>query len=453
MPHLRSWLACAAAALVLAGCSTPGENRPGPSALQTTSRGAVAEPQARTKTRAVEPAPIVAPQVIQTAPSPKTSIPESASAARTVRPSGQTVPEAPVAPPAATRSATNAAPLAPPTAPAQAAAPPRATEAGPVFTTIVDSEEVPPSFPPPMEADESEEASQSHVSAADWVDMLRWNAAASGIVLSVSASQQCRLRSAQGSFYFWPKTRTAYWNGEIVMLSFSPQWTKNRPYLNRLDLENTILPLLRRPLSMSLAGKVLVIDPGHGGSQPGTLSVVGNHSEKDLTLDWALRTRALLTNQGWTVYLTRTNDNYVGLTNRVAFAEHCHASLFVSLHFNSVKNDSKCSGMETYCMTPPGMPSHNTRGSESPDVQPNNAFDEDNLRWAVRLHGELARRVKMEDRGVRRARFMGVLRTQKCPAVLIEGGYLSNPAEASKIITPAYRQHLAEALAKALANP
>jgi hypothetical protein len=54
------------------------------------------------------------------------------------------------------------------------------------------------------------------------------------------------------------------------------------------------------------------------------------------------------------------------------------------------------------------------------------------------------------DRGVRRARFLGVLQGQNRPAVLVEGGYLSNPQEAQRIADPAYRQRLAEALAKAL---
>jgi N-acetylmuramoyl-L-alanine amidase len=81
---------------------------------------------------------------------------------------------------------------------------------------------------------------------------------------------------------------------------------------------------------------------------------------------------------------------------------------------------------------------------------PNNAWDEANLRWAVRVHRALLTVNGGSDRGVRRARFLGVLRGQNCPAVLVEGGYLSNPAEARKISDPAYRQQLAEALAKAL---
>jgi len=68
----------------------------------------------------------------------------------------------------------------------------------------------------------------------------------------------------------------------------------------------------------------------------------------------------------------------------------------------------------------------------------------------MQLHAALLRVDGVKDRGVRRARFLGVLRTQKRAAVLIEGGFLSNPAEAQRIADPVFRQKLAEALARAL---
>ena len=83
-------------------------------------------------------------------------------------------------------------------------------------------------------------------------------------------------------------------------------------------------------------------------------------------------------------------------------------------------------------------------------VTPNNAFDRENLQLAALLHREILETVHCVDRGVRHARFMGVLRGQTCPAVLIEGGYLSNPDEAASIDSAAYRQRLAEGVAKGL---
>ena len=98
------------------------------------------------------------------------------------------------------------------------------------------------------------------------------------------------------------------------------------------------------------------------------------------------------------------------------------------------------------------MPSSLTRGWPDAWAQwfPNNTFDAQNLQLAVRLHSAILRATGLEDRGVNRARFIGVLHKQHCPAVLIEGGYLSNPHEARLIEIPEFRQKLAEAVASAL---
>ena len=98
------------------------------------------------------------------------------------------------------------------------------------------------------------------------------------------------------------------------------------------------------------------------------------------------------------------------------------------------------------------MPSTLTRGYGDywSENFPNNAFDAQNLQLAVRLQGALLRATGMEDRGVCRARFIGVLHGQHRPAVLIEAGFLSNPSDARQIETPAFRQKLAQAVADAL---
>jgi len=175
--------------------------------------------------------------------------------------------------------------------------------------------------------------------------------------------------------------------------------------------------------------------------------------EKEFTLDWAKRLKPLLKTNGWTVFLTRTNDAYVTNSDRVVFAETHHADLFISLHFNAPGNgDPKARGLETYCITPTGMPSTLTRNFADPwsEQLPNNAFDAQNLQLAVRVQSAVLRATGIEDRGVRRSRFDTVLRGQNRPAILVEGGYLSNPAEAKMIESPEYRQKLAEAVADAL---
>jgi N-acetylmuramoyl-L-alanine amidase len=196
----------------------------------------------------------------------------------------------------------------------------------------------------------------------------------------------------------------------------------------------------------------VVIDPGHGGKDSGTRSVLGRELEKTYTLDWALRLAHQLQLRGWTPVLTRTNDADVSLADRVALADRVGADFFISLHFNSGAANRELTGIETYCLTPTGMPSNLTREYEDDprESHPNNQYDEQNVLLATRLHRSLLRATNAVDRGVRHARFMAVLRGQNRPAVLIEGGYLSNVAEARRVATPDYRQALAEAVAKGL---
>jgi len=196
------------------------------------------------------------------------------------------------------------------------------------------------------------------------------------------------------------------------------------------------------------------LDPGHGGQDAGAKSALSRSWEKQFTLDWAQRLQVLLVTNGWQVYLTRTDDREIPLSNRVAFAEERKADLFLSLHFNSAGADFAQAGLETYCLTPAGMPSALTRGyGDDPRLAfPNNAFDAQNLQLAFSVHRNLLQVNGQLDRGVRRARFLGVLRNQQRPAILIEGGYLSNKQEARLISEPAYRQKLAEAVARGLSR-
>jgi len=247
-------------------------------------------------------------------------------------------------------------------------------------------------------------------------------------------------------------SREAIWNGIEINLGFEPQLIDKQIFLHELDLQRNLEPLLCDPPLTFSTNRVIVIDPGHGGSNTGTHSILDGRFEKEFTLDWALQLAPLLATNGWKVFLTRTNDVDVSLDDRAACAEMHHADLFISLHFNSAAPDQKQAGLETYCLTPTGMSSTLVRGYNDfwSENFSNNAFDAENLQLAVRLHTALLRTGALEDRGVRRARFIGVLHDQNRPAVLIEGGYLSNPHEAKLIESPEFRQKLAEAIANAL---
>ena len=260
------------------------------------------------------------------------------------------------------------------------------------------------------------------------------------------------LGSSRGVMLLEIGSRDSYWNGTLIHLGFAPEMIDDQIFVHGLDLEKNLAPLLCESPKIKEANRVIVIDPGHGGPQVGTISVLDGKTEKTFTLDWAMRLAPLLEARGWQVVLTRTNDADIEVTNRVNFANAHHPALFISLHFNSSAPDHKQAGLETYCLTPTGMPSFITRGY--PDLAylnfPANAYDRESLLLAVRLQRSILRATGEEDRGVRRARFLGILRGQHCPCVLIEGGYLSNPHDAQQIENPEFRQKLAEAVAAAV---
>ena len=271
--------------------------------------------------------------------------------------------------------------------------------------------------------------------------------------LSLSPLESFALSTTSGALIVTAGSRTAYWDGLEIRIGFAPQMIDGQVFVHALDVLKNFEPLLRGVDVPARTNRVIVIDPGHGGSNLGARSVVDGRLEKEFTLDWARRLAPLLEERGWRVFLTRANDAGLSLADRVAFAEQQHADLFLSLHFNSLDGGGhEQAGLETYCLTPAGMASTITRdySEDASQVFPNNAFDEQNLQYAVRLHRALLAVNGDLDRGVRRARFPGVLRGQQRPAVLVEGGYLTNPREARHIADPAYRQKLAEAVADAL---
>jgi N-acetylmuramoyl-L-alanine amidase len=295
----------------------------------------------------------------------------------------------------------------------------------------------------------------NRVPAGTWISLEHWsrdnNAGRPLTQLSPGPTRAFSLATSNGLFVINAGSLSAKWEGAEFRLGFEPQIINDQPFVHSLDLEKNIEPLLRGSAPLP-TNRVIVIDPGHGGGNGGTKSILNGANEKEFTLDWALRMAPLMASNGWTVFLTRTNDVEMSLAARVAFADDRRADLFVSLHFNSVAPRQEHAGLETFCLTPAGMRSTLTREYEddATAIFANNAFDAGNLQYAMRIHRGLLKECDFYDRGVRRARFLGVLRGQNRPAVLLEAGYLSNPAEAARIATPEFRQKLAEAVARAL---
>ena len=166
---------------------------------------------------------------------------------------------------------------------------------------------------------------------------------------------------------------------------------------------------------------IVVIDPGHGGKDPG--AVAGGVYEKDIILPISRRVTQILEQNGVQVVLTRDSDYFVGLQGRVDIAERVNADLFVSIHANSLPTRPDISGLETY-------------------------YFDSGYNLAVTIHNTMLRNVpNLRDRRVRKARFY-VLRKSSMPAVLVETGFMTGQQDAPRLKTAAYQNQLAEAIAQ-----
>ena len=237
-----------------------------------------------------------------------------------------------------------------------------------------------------------------------------------------------------------------YINRILFRLSY-PVVYKDRDYLfSRIDLDKLINPVLRPSFIKSAKRfRSVVIDPGHGGSDPGSKSKYGN--EKDFNLKLANLLKRDLERRGFRVRMTRTNDTFPTLRERVDFTNRISEAIFISLHFNAYRNSS-AKGIETYALSPKDTGTHNSRGIRG-SVLTGNARDAENIALATAIHASLLKRTNAEDRGIKRDRFT-VLADINKPAVLVEGGFLTNPDEARKIASPSYLALLSRSIADAV---
>ena len=186
---------------------------------------------------------------------------------------------------------------------------------------------VPPAPPAPGPAPAPPApAAVTNQPAETWVPLDRWckaNGAPPLRELAVAPSPTFALSTPGGVLVLRAGSQTAHWDGVEVRLGFAPQITnEGQPCLHALDFQKTVEPLARgTPLALLKTNPTIVIDPGHGGGDSGTKSVLGNGYEKDFTLDWARRLGALLATNGWRVFLTRTSDIDLPLSSRIAFAD------------------------------------------------------------------------------------------------------------------------------------
>ncbi|NJL23373.1 MAG: N-acetylmuramoyl-L-alanine amidase, partial [Leptolyngbyaceae cyanobacterium SM1_3_5] len=171
---------------------------------------------------------------------------------------------------------------------------------------------------------------------------------------------------------------------------------------------------------------VIVIDPGHGGPDPGAIGI-GGLRETDIVLDISRQVGAILERQGVSVVMTRTSERNLELEPRVQIADRANADLFVSIHANAISmSRPDVNGIETYFY-----------GSSA------------SQRLAQAIQSSIIRNVGGVDRGVRSARFY-VLRNTDMPAVLVETGFVTGRDDARNLADPAYRSRMAAAIAQGI---
>lgn len=164
----------------------------------------------------------------------------------------------------------------------------------------------------------------------------------------------------------------------------------------------------------------VIIDAGHGGKDKGANR--GKVYEKDLALSVAKRVAKLLKDRQMPVTMTRSGDAYISLSGRAAIANRYRNALFVSIHFNAHKS-SRYHGVETYY------------------------YGEQGKRLAAHIHLRLLSRLKIRNRDTRQRKDLAVLNKTRCPAVLVECGYISNHTERRRCQTATYQNECAIAIA------
>ncbi|MFA6714772.1 MAG: N-acetylmuramoyl-L-alanine amidase [Victivallaceae bacterium] len=232
-----------------------------------------------------------------------------------------------------------------------------------------------------------------------------------------------------------------YINNIKVALLYPSIKYKSYRCISSTDFLKTIDPIMRHWALNKHKLKTIMIDPGHGGKDTGALGAKSR--EKDFTLELSGKLSSLLMRAGYKVYVTRNSDRFIELKDRPALARRAGADIFISLHANKA-GAKTVSGIECFCMTPVGAASTHSRRAGSKTYS-GNSNCANNVALAYWMQRSLIGRTKAVDRGLKHARFM-VLKEASCPAVLIETGFLSNPAEEKRLGTEWYQWQLAKGI-------
>ncbi|HEY2799421.1 MAG TPA: N-acetylmuramoyl-L-alanine amidase [Chthoniobacterales bacterium] len=264
--------------------------------------------------------------------------------------------------------------------------------------------------------------------------------------------KRIRLDNGENSVELQLGSREIMINGVRTWLCF-PVEEKDGEYLvSRIDLSKTLEPQLRPQMITNLGHfTTVVLDPGHGGIDKGAISPYG--CEKDFALDVARDVKPLLEAKGLKVKMTRDRDVFVPLELRARIANATKNSIFVSIHFNASDANRSASGFEIFSLTPRGAPStaDDALALRFMNMQAGSPVDAPSLALSMSVYHSVIGHFSEIDRGIKRARF-AVLRLTKIPAILIEGGFLTERGDSREIAQSAWRAKYAQAIATGIVN-
>jgi N-acetylmuramoyl-L-alanine amidase len=271
---------------------------------------------------------------------------------------------------------------------------------------------------------------------------------------------------------------------EVKVLRYSPTVTRivfadkkpidvsyhisnNKIVFTSKRLSNKSTPVKKQASIMKRKGKIIVIDPGHGGRDSGAIGV-SRYQEKKLVYNIAREARRILKQKGYTVYLTRYKDKFLKLKNRTEYANDKNADIFVSIHANSiVKSKQKTTqGVETFFLSP----SRSARAKRVALTE--NQADTKDMNWysknltstllvrsnmvasnklAIDVQSNMLSSLKtkyknVKDMGVRKGPFW-ILVGAMMPSILVEVGYITHPVEGKRLQSKQYQNLLSKGIA------
>lgn len=239
------------------------------------------------------------------------------------------------------------------------------------------------------------------------VSMFQDNALCRSVRIGMTDKRTCRLVFDLSNPNVQVQEKTFEEDGRVLTLKI----------FNQAPSETS--PPVATKSDLPLEGISLVLDAGHGGSDPGAQR--GDAQEKDMTMGIINQLKKRLEANGAFITMTRSDDSFVSLEDRVKITNLVMPKAFVSVHINALESTSDIKGVETYFQTEQSKP------------------------LAEAVHSCLFKALGVPDRGIRKARFY-VINHTSVPAILAEVGYISNKDEREKLISSDYQSKIAEAL-------